>query len=304
MEIKALTTFVTVAELLSFSAAARKLNTVQPAISRQIADLEDELGVSLFWRNTREVKITAAGQMLLGDAHDILNREKKAREQTRRAAQGKTGTIRIGYLAPACLSFIPMLIRKYSALYPEVQVSLHDMTVKEQLAAFAAGRIDVGFSRPLQEADKPTFDTLEIYTDTLTAVLPESHSLAGAKSIRLGQLSAEPFVLFRRDEAVGLFDRIIGECHGEDFSPGITSQPRAMQTVLTEVASGLGVSIVPGCTQRLYSEGCVFVPIQQQKPSIPLELHSLTHQPYPTVSAFIDVTKESGKDIHESVFRH
>ncbi|MCA9422206.1 MAG: LysR family transcriptional regulator, partial [Nitrospira sp.] len=150
------------ASLKSFSAAARELNTVQPAISRQIADLEDELGVRLFWRNTREVKITAAGDSLLREAHDILSREQQVKEHVLRAARGEIGRLRIGYLASACFSFMPELVRGYSALYPKVQISLQEMTVRQQIDAFSAGQLDVGFSRPMSNYEGIGFSAEEI----------------------------------------------------------------------------------------------------------------------------------------------
>jgi len=114
MELKTLRSFVAVATLKNFSAAARELNTVQPAVSRHVSDLEDELGVQLLWRNTREVKVTPAGQSLLVDAKEILAAEIAAKESAKLAASGLTGRLRIGYLPPACFCFIPDLVRSYS----------------------------------------------------------------------------------------------------------------------------------------------------------------------------------------------
>lgn len=302
MEIKILNTFVTVAESRSFSEAARKLHTVQPAISRQISDLEKEIGVTLFRRTTREVKITAAGESLLQDAHDILEREARAKDDARLAGQGKIGRLRIGYLGPACLSFIPMLVREYTGRYPGVRVSLHEMTVTQQLEALGGGRIDVCFSRPLGDAKGVDIQSVGMYVDSLFALLPSSHALCGAESLRLGRLRDENFVLFSRSEARGLYDHIVGACHGEGFVPDIRSQPRTMQTVITEVAAGLGVSIVPGCIRRLYTQGCVFISLQNQKTSIPLELHYLAEEPATTVESFVKMAIRAKKDIQQLVF--
>lgn len=302
MEMKTLRSFIAVAEMKNFSAAARVLNTVQPAISRQISDLEEELGVRLFWRNTREVKITAAGQSLLKDAYEILDRETKAKDQARRAGHGEVGRLRIGYLGPACLSFIPMLVQQYTNRYPEVQVTLNEMTVRQQIDAFRGGRIDIGLSRPLVKVKGMKINSVELYIDSLMAVLPDTHPLCAAKRIRLAQIKDESFVLFNRNEASGLFNQILMACHEEDFVPGIRSQPKTMQTVVTEVAAGLGVSVVPGCIQRLYSKGCVFIPIQKQKPTIPLELHYMADEPTPTVDAFVEMATQAKKDIQRLVF--
>lgn len=297
MEIRTLKTFVTVASLKSFSAAARELNTVQPAVSRQISDLEEELGVRLFWRNTRKVKITAAGESLLRDAQEILSSEVWAKEHARLAAQGKIGRLRIGYVGPACFSFIPWLVQDYSKRYPEVQIHLREMTRHQQIDAFKAGQLDVGFSGPLVKTEKKGFSVERIYVDTLMAVIPEAHPKSTAKRLRLRELRSEPFVMLRRSESVGMFDSIIQACQQEDFAPVISHQPKNIQTVLTEVASGLGVSILPRYVRRMYTKGCVLIPIQGQKPSVPTELHFRSLTSLPTVEAFVELVLKAKKEI-------
>lgn len=301
MELKILKSFVAVAKARSFSAAARELNTVQPAISRHVSDLEEELGVQLLWRNTREVKITPAGESLLRDAKEMLAAEIAARESAKQAASGVTGRLRIGYLPPACFCFIPDLVRTYSSRYPGVKISLQEMTVRQQVEAFAAGKLDVGFSRPLSKAEGKGFLAEELYIDTLIGVLPENHPLGSAKSLSLIQLEKEPFILFSRNEAQGLFDQIIGLCQKEKFAPVISSQPVYMQTVLTKVAAGLGVSIMPGCVKKMYTRGCVFVPIQKQKPSIPTQLHYRSDPILPTVKDFVSLTIKARQNIQRQM---
>lgn len=296
-----LKTFVTVATLKNFSAAARELHTVQPTISRQIADLEAELGVQLLWRNTREVKMTPAGESLLRDAQDILARESLAKEQARRAARGQIGRLKIGYIGSAGYGFIPELVQTYTKHYPDVQVTLREMTVKRQIKAFKTGELDIGFSRPLPETERQNLTAEEIYIDTLIAVVPESHPLAIKKSLHLNQLETDNFVLFKRNEAIGLFDQIISACQTDHFSPKISNQAENMQTVLTEVAAGLGVSVVPSCVKQMYTKGCVFIPIEKQRPSIPTELHYRTEPIDATVQAFVNITINAKADIQKQM---
>jgi len=301
MELRLLRTFVAVANLRSFSAAARELNTVQPAVSRQIADLEGELGVRLLWRNTREVRVTAAGESLLRDARDILAREEEAAEQVRRAARGQIGRLRIGYLGPACLAFVADLVGTFTRAHPEVHITLREMTVQQQLDAFDADDIDVGLSRPMTHERAQGFVAEEIYRDSLMAVVPEEHPLAAVKVMLLRKLEGERFVLFSREEAVGLFDRIIGLCQKEAFEPVITSQPTTMQTVLTAVAAGLGVSVMPGCCRQLHVAGCRFVPIRGQKATIGTELHYRNDPVLPTARAFASLVSQAGSGIQEQM---
>ena len=287
MELKTLRTFVAVAELRNFSAAARQLHTVQPAVSRQIADLEEELGTPLMWRSTREVKVTAAGEVLLEDARRMLALEVEARERVTRAARGQSGQLRIGYMSSATARFMPVLLRHFSNRHPDVHIELFEMTAQQQLEAFARQEIDLGFSRPLPEPAPLGLASLLLYQDRLMAVLPQEHALAKRKRLSLEELAQEDFVLFERGQASCLFDRIISACGEAGFSPRVIRQPAQMQTLLSQVASGIGVAIAPACIRFLQSDGCVFITPHPTQPPIALELHYLQHPLRPTVEAFI-----------------
>ncbi len=293
MELKLLKSFIAVATLKNFSLAARELHTVQPAISRHIAELEEELGLSLFWRNTRELKITAAGISLLKDAKNILKQEKQAIELAKRAAKGEIGAIRIGHIGSASFTFLPNLIRKYSMINPDVKISLFEMSVKEQIEGFKLGKIDIGISRALPEYMKNEIIAKELYIDKLFAVVPDTLELFKKDTIKLNELSDERFILFNRNEAPAIFDMIIGVCAKNNFIPEISSQPGSMQTVITEVASGLGVSVVPGCIRRLYTKGCKFIPIIGDTPLISTELHYQVDPIHPSVETFVKMTLDS-----------
>ncbi|WP_062762992.1 LysR family transcriptional regulator [Falsirhodobacter sp. alg1] len=297
MEIRTLRTFVTVARLKGFSAAARELNTVQPAISRQIHDLEAELGVSLFWRSTRDVRITTAGETLLQEAIEILAHEDRARKLVQRAGQGQIGRLRIGFLSSAAQGFLPAIVRSFSTDFPQVQVSLFEMTAAEQFTALETGQLDIALSRPLPAGAAEHFGSIEIYTDRLFVFLPEGHPLAAQARIAIAALAAHPFVLFQRPGAPGLFDQIITACRRAGFSPEIVAQPNSMQAVLTSVASGIGLSVAPGCIRQLDIKGCVIRPLQADAGSIPFELHHRTDRTEPSTQAFIDLMINSREDI-------
>ncbi|WP_024953278.1 LysR family transcriptional regulator [Cobetia crustatorum] len=291
MELRTLKTFVAVATLKSFSAAARELHTVQPAISRQIADLEAELGVSLLWRNTREVRVTAPGEALLEEAKRMLALEVQARKRVALAASGQTGTLRIGYMSSACASFVPSLMRDFAAQHPDVTLVLHEMTAQQQLDAFAREEIDVGLSRPLPMELRETLTALPMYEDELMVVVPEGHRLARRKRLALRELSHEDFVLFQRDQATGLFDHIISACGDAGFSPRITRQPALMQTLLSEVAAGLGLAIAPACIRRLQCDGCHFITLRPALGAVPLELHYPSTPSRPVIEAFVTLVE-------------
>lgn len=299
MELKHLKSFVAVARLSNFSTAAKELHTVQPAISRHIFALEEELGVKLFFRNSREVMITTAGERLLKEATELLDKAEAAKELVIKTFHGEIGTLTVAYLGGATLSFIPSLIQQYRGLFPDVDINLIEMTASEQITAFEQNKIDIGFSRPMPEMLNKVYESVDIYTDTLMAILPNSHPLALEKSIELSLLRNETFVLFARSEAVGIFDSIIGLCQQAEFSPWIKNQPAQMQTMLTQVAAGIGISIAPGSVRKLVSTGCRFVAINGVQPSIPLVLHHHKNLLSPNAQAFKKLVIEATPDIQK-----
>ncbi|WP_342807407.1 LysR family transcriptional regulator [Alteromonas sp. M12] len=301
MDIKTLKSFITVAKHKSFSEAARELHTVQPAISRHISALEAELEVRLFNRNSRDVVITPAGEQLLTDASAILTLTDKAKSQVKRAHSGKVGTLNIAHLSSACLSFMATLIRTYKSQFPEVHVSLFEMTATEQIEAFKQDKIDIAFSRPLPTPIADEFIRHDIYIDKLVALVSQSHALAGAKQVELAKLKTEQFIIFNRDEALGLFDETIILCKQAGFSPDIISQPKHMQTLVTEVAAGLGVAIAPFCVSKLYSRGCHFIALENVDTQIPLQIQFKQNNHSATVHAFLNVALAAKSEIQRSM---
>lgn len=301
MELKTLKSFVTVATLKSFSAAAKELYTVQPAISRHIAQLEEELGVKLFFRNSREVLITTSGERLLDDAIELLKRAELAKENVVNTYKGEIGSLDIGYMGGATLSFIPGLVREYSKMYPHVSINLVEMTASEQIEAFEQERIDLGFSRAMPKSILHNYESIEIYMDSLMAVFPSKHLLASRDFIDLSLVQNEKFVLFSRSEAVGIFDAVIGLCNEAGFSPLIKNQPTQMQTLLTQVSAGIGISIAPSSIRKLIADGCSFVNINGVTPDIPLMLHSRKNILSPSALAFKHIVENAIPKIVDSM---
>jgi DNA-binding transcriptional LysR family regulator len=293
MEIRLLKTFVTVARLKGFSAAARALNTVQPAVSRQISDLEAELGVSLFWRSTREVRITAAGELLLQEAEEILAHEERARKAVQLAGRGQVGRLRIGFLGSACQSFLPKLVQHYAAAQPNVQISLLEMTAEEQAQALAARQLDISLSRSLPETTPENITSITIYHDRLMVFAPERHPLSAASIVSLQDLASVPLVLFKRSGALMLFDQIVSACRMAGFSPDILHRPNSMQAVLTSVSAGLGVAIAPGCICKLDMTGCKGLYLRDETAAIPFMLHYDATIAEPPTLTFVKLVEDA-----------
>src|ERR1700709_2817668 len=147
MEFRHLTYFVAVAKDLHFRRAAERLHIAQPALSQQIARLEAELGVELLARTRRSVELTDAGRTLLRDARTLLERREQAIVAVRRAAQGQSGTLRVGFVGPVTYSILRTVVRAYRAEFPDVDLTLHELTSVEQIEWLFAGKLDIGFTR-------------------------------------------------------------------------------------------------------------------------------------------------------------
>jgi DNA-binding transcriptional LysR family regulator len=219
----------------------------------------------------------------------------------RRAARGEIGSLSIGGFSSAVASFLPELIRDYRRKFPAVRVHLFEMTPEQQLQAFAREKIDVGFTRPLGSQHEEGFVQERIYCDRLMLVLPQSHPLAKGRSVMLGKVSGEDFVLFKRSEAPELVDSMTQLCARAGFTPRIVSEPPMMQTVLMAVSAGIGVSLVPGCVRSFRQPGVVFFPVRPASPPIDLVLARPKGEMPPTVSAWLELLRERRPLIRESM---
>ena len=292
MELRYLLYFATVAEQQSFTRAAEKLRIAQPAISQQIRTLEEELEVKLLVRTKRSVRLTAAGQVFLREAKDILNRVERARTDARRAAQGATGRLSIGCFGWTASLFLPELIQAYRTRYPAVRITLEEHLPWEQLVALEAGRIDVGFTRSLPKTKASRFLQERVYRDRVVAALPDRHALARCREISLEQLADEDWVFLSRRSSPEVVDEFTLLCTNAGFSPRIINEAARIQTVFTMIAAGIGVSLTPSYIRRFNPPGVTFVPIHPEPPPIDLVAARPLGQPPPTVAAFLDMLRK------------
>ena len=258
MELRHLRYFTAVVECMGYREASRRLHIAQPSISEAVSDLEYELGLKLFSRAHRMVRLTPEGEIFYADAVRILQQAESAIATAKRAAEGKIGRLCIGFIGSATLSFLPDLIRRYKLEYPSVKLVLHDLYPVELDAAFDRGEIDIAITRALSLERSKNFQSRVLLRDPLVAVLPRSRKLKSTK-IRLADLASERFVLFHRRGAPGVFDTIVGACRAQGFSPRVENEPNSMQTILSLVEAEEGVAIVPASTGNLKSNGVQFV---------------------------------------------
>ncbi len=260
MELRHLRYFCTAAEQGSFSKTARMLYVSQSAISEQIADLEEEIGVKLFSREGRNTVLTAAGEVFLHEARTVLSSAKHAVERAQGAARGEIGTLRIGFFAGGIGPNFTRTVRRFRKQYPGVRLSLAEMTPTLQWQALVEGSIDLGFTRRLEPPYVDLLASETIRQDRVVAVLPRNHRLAPGP-VNLRDLAGEPFVLSSRETSPALFDKVIELCSEAGFSPKIASISTVWSSVVLLVQAGEGVSLLPSNHQQTRANDLAFCPL-------------------------------------------
>ena len=257
MELRHLRYFCAVADYGTFSRASRELHVAQSAISEQIADLEDEVGGMLLDRTQRKPRLTPQGVIFLAEARKTLISAERALDVTRRSLQGQVGTLAIGFFLWGTGGFFARIVREYRRLHPEVRLSLYEMHTHIQMDALTTGKIDVGFTRPLEPPYDRTLRAELVYRDPIVAALPKDHPLA-AGSFTVEALAGERFVMCEREITPVIFDSILAMCFSAGFSPQIVNSSSTWSGVLTLVALGEGVALVPSGVRHLRMPGVVF----------------------------------------------
>lgn len=263
MELRHLRYLIAVAEQGSFTRASHLLNISQSAISEQLADLEDEIGVQLLIRSPRRTILTKPGELFLEEAYRILAASSHAVEVAQRADRGEVGTFRVGFFAGGVGVNFPRLIRDFRKLHRGVQLSLVEMTPTQQWPALIDGRIDIGFTRRIEPEFRAELKSEVIQQDPIVAILPKNHPLVPGP-VDLRDLSNEPFVLSSRETSPAVFDKVIELCSEAGFSPRIASISTVWSSVVLMVQAGEGISLLPLNTQQFRTRDLAFCPIKSK----------------------------------------
>src|SRR5258708_5282602 len=242
MELRHLRYFVAVGEEQHYGRAARRLRGAQPALSRQIQDLEEEVGFKLFDRLPRGVKLSAAGKLFLEDARRILQEVNEAAARAGRVARGHSGTLRLGFAENASWrGVVPDSFRRFREQQPAAELQLQPAASLEQLEAIRFGRLDAGFVNFMPKAD-PELDQLLVAIHHVELAAPKRHPLTKLEKLRLRDLTDAPFVWFPRRQSPAFYDHLMHECYrGGLKSPRIVQEGLHEATILSLVSTGLGV---------------------------------------------------------------
>jgi len=271
MELRHLRYFCAVADAGTFGKASRELHVSQSAISEQIADLEREIGGPLLDRTQRRARLTPQGEIFLAEARKTLQASERAIDITRRSLKGEVGTLAIGFFLWGAGGFFARLIREYRKMYPEVRLSLYEMHTWVQMDALLAGKIDIGFTRPLEPPFDRSLCAELLYTDPVVVAMPVDHPLA-AGPVRIAALASEPFVFCERTSTPALFDSILGLCSKAGFSPRIVNTSSSWPGVLTLVESGEGIALVPSGVRYLRTPGVTFARLEPETTHIGISI--------------------------------
>jgi len=288
VELRHLRYFTAVVQWKGYREASRRLHVAQPAISRTVSDLEEELGLKLFSRVRRLARLTPEGEEFYAEAVRTLAQAELAINTAKRAARGEIGKLSIGFLGSATYVFLPELVRIFRAQHPDIKLTLQELTPLQQEVAFDKGQIDIGLTRALTMEQSKMFSSRHLYYDPMMAVLPASKAVK-TKRVRISDLANENFVLFHREGAPPLFDTILGMCNEAGFSPRVQCEPNMMQTVLSIVEAEQGISIVPACVRNLRSHGIRFYRLQPDEVRVELVAAWKKESPSVALRAFLNL---------------
>lgn len=261
MEFRHLRYFLVLADELHYGRAAQRLAISQPPLSVNIQQLEESVGARLFDRDSKGVRLTAAGAAFRESAQALLAQAEQARMLAREIEGGAVGRLRVGFVGSALFHGLPEWLRTFQTSHPRIEVTLSELNSQEQLDALLHEELDLGFVHTQRVPD--TVQTLRLRSEPFMCCLPQKHALAARKKVPLASLRDEPFVLFSRRASPDYYNRIIEMCGAHGFHPRLRYEVRHWLSVVSVVSQGMGVSLVPAPLQRAGVAGAVFRPLKE-----------------------------------------
>lgn len=290
MDLRQMRYFLALAQERNFSRAAERLHMAQPPLSRQIRQIEDDLGTPLFVRTARGVDLTEAAQSLLQDVPNILELSKLAHERAVRAGEGLTGDLQVGIFGSGILKVVPLLIGQFHALRPDVRIHLHDLNKGEQIQALRERRITVGFHR--LPPSEPDLAVRLVLREPMYVGMYEDHPLASKEIVSLTDLHNEPMVLYPNTPLVGLAQEIMSAFRRERIELKIAQEVEDVTTCVALVSARLGLCITTESGTMLRLPGVVFRPLRSKfLKDIELICIYRREDRSPILRTFLDVVK-------------
>ena len=293
MEFRHLRCFLALSEELHFGRAAARLSMTQPPLSLNIQQLEASVGAPLFVRNSRGVALTPAGQAFVPRARAMLDAAGAAAREAREVAQGVRGQLRVGFAGTVLYRGLPQILRSFARQHPRLKLVLREMSSSDQLIELQHDRLDAGFVHTTRVP--PGCSQVLVSRQAFVACVPAAHALARKRRLSPAMLAGEPFVAISRAASPDYHDRLLALCADHGFEPDVRFELRHWLSVVSVVAQGLGVSLVPAALQQAGLPGAAFVALQGDSPAY--ETHCLWRSGTESAAlgAFLDAVRGFGQ---------
>ena len=286
MELRHLRYFIAVAEQLHFRHAAELVHVAQPALSQQIRQLEDEIGVTLFERSRHKVRLTPAGKAFYEYAQSIINQTNMAVAEARKVEHGDAGTIRIGFVSTAAITVLPDAMKKLQAKIPLAEVELKELAAGEQIDGLYRDLIDVGFLHAKLTAD--VLKTVVVARERLVVAVPAKCKLAGSQRVDLKDLASWTAIMPASHTSSGFYEQVRAAYQMAGVRPERVHYTRLLQTGLLLVGAGVGVSLVPESFKSIHVKGVVYRSLRVEPPPCELVAAWRRDNPSPLLGHFLE----------------
>jgi len=301
MNLRQLRQFLAVADELHFGRAAERLGMTQPPLSQSIQALEEELGVRLFTRTKRSVALTTVGAEWRAHARRLVAEADALPDVARRLARGQLGQLRLAFVSTADYSILPLIVARFKAAYPEVEVALQEATSDLQIEALLAGSLDAGLIIP-QAGLHVSLDYLPLVREPLVAAVPEAWIADGrvtpgrGGTLDLDDVLDEPLILFPRRIAPDFHDIVTGAYAVRGAAPQIFQEAIQMQTIVALVAVGLGLALVPQSLTDLGRSGVRYLRLSGAAPEVETGLVWRKGEALPTVAHLVEMAGDLARE--------
>src|SRR4051812_18291488 len=266
MELRHLRYFTAVAEELNFRRAAEKMHVAQPALSAQIRSLEEEIGVKLLRRSTRKVELTPAGRVFLQEAKGVLESALQAEQKAKQAEAGLGGTFRLGVIGPTANAWLARILRDFQQRFPDVRLSLYDLTSTEQLRRLRENELDAGLLRP--PMGNPELEYKFVEESRQVLALPAGHRLARKRKIDWVDFDKEPMVLMHPNVQHGYYDAFLAACSKAKAKPRVAQYANDIQTKMWLISAGFGIAPTTATLAEVKRPGLIFRPLPPGLPPV------------------------------------
>lgn len=293
MNLQHLERFVVLAKERNYTRAAESLQIPQPYLSKQIQQLESDLGAILFDRK-KPLSLTLAGTIFLQEVEAILNQIKQAKTLVKRSVEGEIGQLVIGINTSISNSLLPLYLQNFREKFPDVKIILKELLVEDSQRMLQEGSIDINFEnvRNLKKSQDGSIQHEIIYQESLVVVLPQHHRLVHQRAIHLQDLDGEAFVMPSQRLVTGLYTIIRELCDREHIQLKVVQEATWMTTVLALVAGGLGASLLPANAVNLQRTGVVYREIPELEPMFKLAVTWRTQNGSQVLQNFLEIVRQ------------